>query len=82
MLTCKVAYLISPTVVIKAFQALHISQASLTLSSRQRYFLKQCKEEKTSIYLKGVPKAMLLGRDMCMEYLKTLVSPGMSVCLS
>ena len=51
-------------------------QSSLTLSSRQRYFLKHRKGGKTSIYLKGVDKELLKDQNKCTEFIKGLVTEG------
>lgn len=54
---------------------------SLTLSSRQRYSLKQREKGETSIYLKKVPKEVLLEKEKYSQYVKSLVPPEVDVSL-
>lgn len=51
-------------------------QNSLTLSSRQRYFLKHCKGGETTIYLKGMDKELLQDQSKCTKFIKGLVTEG------
>ena len=53
-----------------------LPQDSLTLSSRQRYFLRHRKGGVTSLYLGGVPKDSLGSKEKYTEYVKELVSDG------
>ncbi len=51
-----------------------LPQDSLTMSSRQRYFVRHRKGGKTSIYLGSIAKETLETKEKYTEYAKSLVS--------
>ena len=52
-------------------------QNSVTMGSRQRYYLRHREGGQTTLYLGSIPKDLLRSEEKYTEYVKALISEGM-----